>query len=77
MSFVINDKPEQSTLKCINMSEINKEDPKSGFLKERFLRAVNASKEKLNQAIQYRQEREAVKMWPPNLWLIKPLKIKS
>ena len=43
------------------MSEINKEDPKSGFLKERFLRAVNASKEKLNQAIQYRQEREAIK----------------
>ena len=43
------------------MSEINKEDPKSGFLKERFLRAVNASKEKLNQAIQNRQEREAIK----------------
>ena len=41
------------------MSEINKEDPKSGFSKERFLRAVNASKVKLNQVIQHRQEREA------------------
>ena len=38
---------------------MNKEDPKSGFSKERFLRAVNASKVKLNQVIQYRQEREA------------------
>ena len=42
------------------MTEINKEDPKSGFSKERFLRAVNASKVKLNQEIQYRQEREAI-----------------
>ena len=41
------------------MTEMNKEDPKSGFSKERFLRAVNASKVKLNQVIQYRQEREA------------------
>ena len=36
-----------------------KEDPKSGFSKERFLRAINASKAKLNQEIQNRQEREA------------------
>ena len=41
------------------MTEVNKEDLKSGFSKERFLRAVNASKVKLNQEIQYRQEREA------------------
>ena len=41
------------------MTEMNKEDPKSGFSKERFLRAVNASKVKINQVIQHRQEREA------------------
>ena len=42
------------------MTEMNKEDPKSGFSKEMFLRAVNASKVKLNQEIHYRQEREAI-----------------
>ena len=41
------------------MTEKKEEDPKSGFSKERFLRAINASKVKLNQEIQNRQEREA------------------
>ena len=41
------------------MIEKKEEDPKSGFSKERFLRAINASKVKLNQDIQNRQEREA------------------
>ena len=41
------------------MIEKKKEDPESDFSKERFLRAINASKVKLNQEIQYRQEREA------------------
>ena len=41
------------------MTEKKEEDPKSGFSKERFLRAINASKVKLNQDIQNRQEREA------------------
>ena len=49
----------KTIVKSINMSEKKEEDPNSGFSKERFLRAVNASKVKLNQKIQNRQEREA------------------
>ena len=49
----------KTIVKSINMSERKEEDPNSGFSKERFLRAVNASKIKLNQVIQHRQEREA------------------
>ena len=41
------------------MPEMNEEDPNSGFSRERFLNAVNASKVKLNQKILNRQEREA------------------
>ena len=41
------------------MPETNEEDTNSGFSRERFLNAVNASKVKLNQIIQNRQEREA------------------
>ena len=41
------------------MPETNEENPNSGFSKERFLSAVNASKIKLNKKILNRQEREA------------------
>ena len=46
-------------VKSMNMTVKKEEDPGSDFSKERFLRAINASKVKLNQEIQYRQEREA------------------
>ena len=41
------------------MPETNEEDPNSGFSRERFLNAVNASKVKLNKKIINCQEREA------------------
>ena len=49
----------KTIVKSINMTEKKEEDPNSGFSKERFLNAVNASKVKLNQKIRNRQEREA------------------
>ena len=41
------------------MTVMKEEDPESGFSRERFLRAIEASEVKLNQEIQFRQEREA------------------
>ena len=40
------------------MTVMKEEDPESGFSKEKFLRAINASQVKLNQEIQFRLERE-------------------
>ena len=41
------------------MTVMKEEDPESGFSRERFLKAIEASEVKLNQKKQFRQEREA------------------
>ena len=38
---------------------MKEEDPEAGFSREKFQGAINASQVKLNQEIQFRQEREA------------------
>ena len=41
------------------MTVMKEEDPESGFSRERFLKAIEASEVRLNQKRQFRQEREA------------------
>jgi hypothetical protein len=52
-------RPLKMIVKSINMTVKKEEDPESGFSREKFLRAIEASEVKLNQEIQFRQEREA------------------
>ena len=46
-------------LDSIKVPKMAEEEPNSGFSRERFVNAINTSKEKLNQKILDRQEREA------------------